>query len=537
VTAPCVVSSGTVIEDFSDSTQWTKDSYGGTPGNWYDSTIAAGQRRTYFKHAYPSAASTATWTKTISLDLSSLYTPAMALKVWVPHQYYLGSWSMISRVGVQFSSTTDFSKYFSWEYNGGLRHGLQRLIIGSADWTNTGSESWSNTMIRMRVYIRSVLAGYQEGCFFQELRGGWHTEPAVLFGFDDWEHDAMQVLDDMTSLGVAGTFEAQIEDLNGFEEPTSQDLLDLSAAGWTPLLPSSPVPFYANIPHATFVDQVDMDIYRASLEQGTQFLLNLGVPVVGHVGVMPRTTPWHASVMRQLGMRSFWTNGSHPFNGPLEDSMAYTLPVNALSVAGGDTLVSAKAELDAAVARGSMIFFSTEDFTGVSNGWYASDWMDLIEYAQGTAATVMTADEFITFATDPAGAHGGGLVGVWLGVLNLNDGESYFVDNEGVNLGNRQTVWDEVVSYSATANAQVNVRRANLIPVTLPMIVKGVSKSDLDDKLAALWVEVDKVSNMLLFDDETYTIGRNTRPDTIERDPYYQFSYAARFTLVLMREP
>jgi len=127
--------------------------------------------------------------------------------------------------------------------------------------------------------------------------------------------------------------------------------------------------------------------------------------------------------------------------------------------------------------------------------------------------------------------------------LNLNDGTNYFVLNDGVNLGEPQTTWDEVASYSASANAQVNVQaRKALIPVTIPMMVKGSSVSNLvGTRLADLWEKVDAASYAtpltLVWDSESYSIVYSSRPAEIVRDVFFQLGFQARFTLTLMRLP
>jgi uncharacterized protein YejL (UPF0352 family) len=127
--------------------------------------------------------------------------------------------------------------------------------------------------------------------------------------------------------------------------------------------------------------------------------------------------------------------------------------------------------------------------------------------------------------------------------LNLNDGANYFVMTEGVNLGQPQTTWDEVTSYSGTANVQVNIQaRKALIPVTIPMMVLGSSVSNLvGTRLAALWTKVDAATYAspltLVWDSESYSIVYSSRPSEIVRDQYFQLGYRARFTLTLMRLP
>jgi hypothetical protein len=126
---------------------------------------------------------------------------------------------------------------------------------------------------------------------------------------------------------------------------------------------------------------------------------------------------------------------------------------------------------------------------------------------------------------------------ITLGSLNINNGSTYFVLNKGVNLGTNQTTFDEVPNYSGAANAQTNVQRGHLIKMTIPMMVKGTSVSNLLSNLNSLWTEVDKATNTLTWDSESFTIVYSSRPETIERDEFFQLGFQARFTLELMREP
>jgi len=122
--------------------------------------------------------------------------------------------------------------------------------------------------------------------------------------------------------------------------------------------------------------------------------------------------------------------------------------------------------------------------------------------------------------------------------LNLNDGVNYFVMANGINLGERQTTWEEVPSYAGVSSVQVNVQRGALIPVTLPMMVKGSSLNDLKVKLDELWAKVESTTSVtLVVDSESFTIVHSTRPDTVERNQQYELGYIAQFTLVLTREP
>ncbi len=126
---------------------------------------------------------------------------------------------------------------------------------------------------------------------------------------------------------------------------------------------------------------------------------------------------------------------------------------------------------------------------------------------------------------------------VMLGAINLNNGTTHRIMPKGFNLGQKQTTWDEQPNYASGANIQTNVQRGGLVLVTIPMLITGTSVADLKTKLDALWVEVDKASNTLTIDGESYSIVYSTRPTDIERDSGYENTFRAFFTLVLTRTP
>lgn len=129
--------------------------------------------------------------------------------------------------------------------------------------------------------------------------------------------------------------------------------------------------------------------------------------------------------------------------------------------------------------------------------------------------------------------------------INLNNQSTHWVDAEGLNVGNRQTSWEEVFNYAGGANQQVNVQRGALIPVMIPMRVQGYSLANLKALLDDLWVLVEapsmKVPGALTLysggDTEVYSIVSSSRPEIIERGILYQNRFIARFTLVLTRLP
>jgi len=122
--------------------------------------------------------------------------------------------------------------------------------------------------------------------------------------------------------------------------------------------------------------------------------------------------------------------------------------------------------------------------------------------------------------------------------LNINDGAKYGV-LEGSYLGAPVVTFDEVRSYSG-AVTQTNVSSANLIEVTIPLIVKGSSVSDLRSNINALNTKISGCTaaspKALVFDGVTYSIVASSQvaPPLTQS---YQNKYIAFLDLVLNRTP
>lgn len=121
---------------------------------------------------------------------------------------------------------------------------------------------------------------------------------------------------------------------------------------------------------------------------------------------------------------------------------------------------------------------------------------------------------------------------------NINDGTKYSV-LEGAVLGGKVTTFDEYRGYGGTV-AVANVSTANLIGVSIPMMVMGTSVSDLRTNLTALNTIIDGCASgtgkALVFDGVTYTIVASSQvAPTLTQS--YQNKFIAFVELVLNRKP
>ena len=543
MTAPCVVSEGTLIDVFGTASDWSVIQNAWTSEQSYDDDSA--EKPTFV--ASPTAGGDpGIYQRTISLDLSSLYTPAMSLLYWSYPMYPTsGGHKQYATLGISFSSTTDFSKSMSWtmptsEY---IKSGLNRIVIGSGQWTNTGSESWSNTMVRMRVTLDPAAYGYYVGVRGVELRGDYETTPYIALVFDNMMHSVMDnAFPFLDNLDIPATVQIDIPDIQTGHpyKPEIADIHTLQDAGWACMERYMPETLGTSIPHGIGFDQMSTGIHQATVDYTREWWFSHGLTSHGLGSAIGMRYNWEIErLYRNNGVRWAVQNGFMNMATPFTFDSRYQIGVRIVSINQSVTLAIAKGWVDECVDYGTSLALSFKELavspTGEQWGW--QDFQDLVAYIQAEGVALVTLPQ-LCYNCDGATANTGAANSVILGSIELNDGVNYFVENEGLNLGEKQTNWDEVPSYAATPNAQVNLRRGGLVPVTLPLMVKGSSDGDLDNKLAALWVEVDKTSNTLtLGSNESYTVIYSTRPDTIERDTTYHLSYIARFTLVLMREP
>lgn len=545
--AQCLVNEGTVIEDFHTASEWSvSSSEAYTPADEFITLSGVGSVRLASK----ASTTVARMEKIISLDLSALATSIAKLDVHVRHDWPTTSSGGLVKVTVEFSSTTDYSKSFKYTSPHYLHGGWVRLTIAPGDWVNTGSESWSNTMVRMRVGFTCNASNSLITAHFDSFHIGWQTTPAVVVVLCDsylgQYENALGILADygvqaslrpnLMKLGTnGGTPTAERGDVSGWttSHMSAAQLMEMYHAGHEVLIAAKQ---RDNNDHYTWRNRND-DVAIEDLNIARSELYGYGISPVELASPWGAGTHRIASLAQKLGFAFSFYEAAACEATPVVGS-----EVHWRGVSTPTSLGDVKGWVDAIEVNGGslILYFFDIDDDGTYYYWPATSFDALLDYIiNAKGIDIMPLSAWYAFASDvPSFKRNSSPANRFiLGSLDLNNQLTYFVDNEGVNLGQPQTTWDEVPSYAASANAQVNVSRRGLIPVTLPMRVVGTSASDLRANLAALWNEVDKVSNTLIVGDETYDIVISSRPATIERDPLYVLGHTARFTLQLYRKP
>lgn len=534
---PCIITAGTVFEDFTDDTDWTLDSGLSKSLNWVSETI--GKLSLRLSCGATTVGGTAYYaTKTISRDMSSDKS-GIELTCYASHN--AANPSGVVKATVEVSSTTDFSKSFKFQTAANLHDGWNRIHVAETDWTNTGSESWSNTMLRLRVGLTPQWTGAAPNVYFDSLRGGVTTTPAIVLMFGNAKHGPLTALPAFEDKGWQGVLALDLVSMDDADRMTASEFEMLRNMGWELLGETMQIelldPTWSHVTYTRYDGRIQHAAYDVYVEYA-------GYRGWGPFRFVRNGNNWRAtapeihevlSTHRILAaVRPNATNENTANAMPLD--AVYNLPY--LQLGSGVSLATAEAAVDTAIARGGALILFVEDLipSPGTYDWTEADYLDLMDYIDGEGITPKTMTELWDFQSETPVA---GTASVILGNMELNDQVNYFVDSAGVSTGQRQTVWEEAPSYaSAVANVQVNVQHSGLVPVTIPMRVTGSDLADLDTKLLDLWTEVDKSTNTLTIGiDESYNIVRSSRPVTIERDPLYQLGFHAYFTLVLMREP
>jgi peptidoglycan/xylan/chitin deacetylase (PgdA/CDA1 family) len=192
------VSSGTLFEDFEVFVNFT----GGIGGGGASGSIAVDT--TNFKTGTQGLQVNATnggysATKTISLNASV----AGNFGFWV----YIPSTTNLFSVTLYLTSSSTFVSFFSNAWGvASLHNGWNFLSVTRSSWTNTGSEAWENTMVRLRVRIDTI-AAQSSSVTFDSLYYGIYARPKVAITFDDCFSSAFTIgYPYMSTYGMKGTF-------------------------------------------------------------------------------------------------------------------------------------------------------------------------------------------------------------------------------------------------------------------------------------------------------------------------------------------
>lgn len=219
-----ITSQGTLLEGFETFADWTISGTGATGAG--DSTHKKQGLQSLRLSSVNGAAAMAT--KTISEDLSAVTN--FIFWVYIDDDMDLSNFSNISLL---FSSTSDWSKYFSCVIqSNNHKHGWNRFVLHKAAFSNTGTESWSNTMIRLRVQCIADTGKNVSVCF-DDLRYDHAGKAKCILCFDDSPvsiyDNGKPILDGNGQVGVAFVVTS---DIDGEGVLTKIQLTTMQTAGW-----------------------------------------------------------------------------------------------------------------------------------------------------------------------------------------------------------------------------------------------------------------------------------------------------------------
>jgi len=216
-----VTSQGTLLEGFETFADWT---IAGGVGS-ADSTHRKQGLQSLRLDTTTSLVSRAT--KTISEDLSAVTN----FIVWV----YIHNRDSLTYWQIHFSSVTDWSKWVQGHISkSDLKPGWNRIAIAKSQFTSQGGESWSNTMIRLRIWVDSQTAGVSTVINVDDLRCDHAAKAKCMLHFDDCcqnQYDlAKPIMDGNGQVGA--TFCPTSWVGTPGDHLTKAQLTTMQAAGW-----------------------------------------------------------------------------------------------------------------------------------------------------------------------------------------------------------------------------------------------------------------------------------------------------------------
>jgi len=239
MSAPCVISAGTVIEDFSAFSSWVKDSQLlSTYRHWrcLDDPTKVGVCTVHTATASPTVGYI-TRTTGLALDLSDMVSLRLDFAAGLSSDQYGGT----EYITVDISSVTDFSKRMSFAttaYCAATFDG-ERLLMKAGDFTAVGGESWANTMVAIRIGVN--LANYSYGCngghykYFDKIVKNPQTSGLVMIAFDtSYKADSDVFMDALADNGLTSKAHSLLFDYDNIGDApynTYAQLLAIEAAG------------------------------------------------------------------------------------------------------------------------------------------------------------------------------------------------------------------------------------------------------------------------------------------------------------------
>lgn len=331
-------------------------------------------------------------TKTISLNAAN----AATFGYWV----YIDDVTKLSSITIYLSSVSNFASLFSYALAASnLLDGWNFVQVRRDLWTNTGSESWTNTMIRLRFRTDSVL-GETVSTTFDSLYYRLYARPKVVITFDDgWDSAHTEGYTYMATKGLKGTHYVISGVVDQPGRITTANLTTAYNNGWSI---SNHTSTHQNL------STLSQEEILTELQDCNEWLVSNGFArTAGHVAYP--NGGYNATVLSAMDTLGFKTGSTiisrqNNIVKGLEDKRL----LKRYSLINSNSLATVKGYVDTAVSNGSTVFINFHKLVAsptVSTEWAISDFQALVDYVarlhNGGILDVVTVDDWYSGLTEP----------------------------------------------------------------------------------------------------------------------------------------
>ena len=217
---PYISDPGTLLEGFENVADWTVTGAGATAQN--DANLfTQGSQSIQVNAVNGNYAYVTKSDLTLDLSVEDIFS------FWV----YIPDKSKLSNIIFYVTSTTSFSKYFSRTFSI-YKNGWNNLVLPKSRFTNTGSESWNNVMVKLRFRL-NLISGQDISINFDELRFGIEGKTKIIVTFDDgWNSQIDKGYPIMAANGQRGVAFITTNAVGTGSYMTLAELTTLRDAGW-----------------------------------------------------------------------------------------------------------------------------------------------------------------------------------------------------------------------------------------------------------------------------------------------------------------
>lgn len=381
----------TLFEDFETTTGWTQGLGSGSPSG------VTSVDTVNFKTGSGALKIQATNggvlnTKTISLNAAN----AGTFGYWI----YIDDVAKLSAITIYLSSVSNFASFFSYALSASnLLDGWNFIQVRREQWSNTGSESWSNTMIRLRFRTDSV-ASETVNTTLDSLYYNLYSRPKVVITFDDgWDSAHTEGYTYMATKGLKGTHYVISSVIDTAGRVTTENLTTAYNNGWSI---SNHTKTHQNLSTLTEEEVV------TELRDCYEWLVSNGFATTAKHVAYPNGG-YNTTVLDSMDSLGFETGGTiisrqNNIVKGLEDRRL----IKRYSLINSNSLATVKGYVNTAVSNGSTVFINFHKLVAspsASTEWAISDFQSLIDYiaqlSSGGLLDVMTVDDWYNGLTNP----------------------------------------------------------------------------------------------------------------------------------------